>query len=64
MQALLGNRLRSALSMLGICIGIASVVSIVALTTAARSKIESDVSGFLQSGIRFCGLEIALEGRL
>ncbi len=53
LQALLGNRLRSALSMLGICIGIASVVSIVTLTSAVRAKIESDVSGFLQSGIRF-----------
>ena len=33
-----GNRLRTALSMLGISIGIASVVSIVALTTAARAR--------------------------
>jgi macrolide transport system ATP-binding/permease protein len=35
--SLKGNRLRSALSMLGISIGIASVVSIVALTSAART---------------------------
>ncbi|MBW8847011.1 MAG: ATP-binding cassette domain-containing protein [Burkholderiales bacterium] len=45
--ALKGNRLRTALSMLGISIGIASVVSIVALTTAARSSIESDVASMM-----------------
>ena len=45
--ALKGNRLRTALSMLGISIGIASVVSIVALTTAARSSIESDVASLM-----------------
>lgn len=45
--ALRGNRLRTALSMLGISIGIASVVSIVALTTAARASIESDVASMM-----------------
>jgi len=49
--ALRGNRLRSALSMLGISIGIASVVSILALTDAARSSIEADVKGFLSGRI-------------
>ncbi|MBT9492174.1 MAG: ATP-binding cassette domain-containing protein [Paucibacter sp.] len=50
-QALRGNRLRTALSMLGISIGIASVVSILALTDAARGSIEKDVRGFLSGRI-------------
>lgn len=41
-SSLEGNRLRSALSMLGISIGIASVVSIVALTSAARNTFEGE----------------------
>jgi macrolide transport system ATP-binding/permease protein len=49
--ALKGNRLRTALSMLGISIGIASVVSIVALTTAARTSIETDISSFMTGRI-------------
>ncbi len=49
--ALRGNRLRTALSMLGISIGIASVVSIVALTSAARSTLEADLRGFLSGRI-------------
>jgi macrolide transport system ATP-binding/permease protein len=43
--------LRTALSMLGISIGIASVVSILALTDAARGSIEKDVRGFLSGRI-------------
>ncbi|MBH9579334.1 ATP-binding cassette domain-containing protein [Inhella proteolytica] len=50
-QSLKGNRLRTALSMLGISIGIAAVVSILALTTAARGSIEKDVSGFMSGRI-------------
>ncbi len=42
--SLRSNRLRSALSMLGISIGIASVVSIVALTQAARGTLEGELS--------------------
>ncbi|KQY80250.1 ATP-binding cassette domain-containing protein [Pelomonas sp. Root1444] len=49
--ALRSNRLRTALSMLGISIGIASVVSIVALTTAARSSIESNVASMMSGRI-------------
>jgi macrolide transport system ATP-binding/permease protein len=49
--ALKGNRLRTALSMLGISIGIASVVSIVALTTAARESIETDLASFMTGRI-------------
>lgn len=49
--ALKGNRLRTALSMLGISIGIASVVSIVALTTAARASIETDLSSLMSGRI-------------
>lgn len=48
--SLRGNRLRSALSMLGISIGIASVVSIVALTSAARSVFEGEFRS-LMSGV-------------
>ncbi|RZJ13454.1 MAG: ATP-binding cassette domain-containing protein [Rubrivivax sp.] len=51
--ALKGNRLRTALSMLGISIGIASVVSIVAMTTAARSSIEGDVASMMSGRIPF-----------
>ena len=50
-SALKGSRLRTALSMLGISIGIASVVSIVALTSAARHSIESDVASFISGRI-------------
>ncbi|MGQ3053575.1 MAG: ATP-binding cassette domain-containing protein [Roseateles sp.] len=49
--ALRSNRLRTALSMLGISIGIASVVSIVALTTAARDSIESNVASMMSGRI-------------
>ncbi len=49
--ALRASRLRSALSMLGISIGIASVVSIVALTSSARRSIESDVASFMSGRI-------------
>jgi macrolide transport system ATP-binding/permease protein len=49
--SLKGNRLRTALSMLGISIGIAAVVSILALTTAARTSIEKDVGSFLSGRI-------------
>ncbi|MBV8502880.1 MAG: ATP-binding cassette domain-containing protein [Paucibacter sp.] len=50
-SALKGSRLRTALSMLGISIGIASVVTIVALTSAARQSIESDVASFISGKI-------------
>jgi macrolide transport system ATP-binding/permease protein len=50
-SALKGSRLRTALSMLGISIGIASVVSIVALTSAARHSFESDLAGFISGRI-------------
>jgi macrolide transport system ATP-binding/permease protein len=51
LQALLGNRLRSALSMLGISIGIAAVVSIVALTSAVRGSVERDIGAFMEGRI-------------
>ncbi|XHS77231.1 ATP-binding cassette domain-containing protein [Burkholderiaceae bacterium UC74_6] len=50
-SALKGSRLRTALSMLGISIGIASVVSIVALTTAAQESFESDLASFISGRI-------------
>jgi macrolide transport system ATP-binding/permease protein len=45
--SLRGNRLRTALSMLGISIGIASVVSIVALTSSARNLFEGEFVGLM-----------------
>ncbi len=45
--SLRGNRLRTALSMLGISIGIASVVSIVALTSSARTLFEGEFVGLM-----------------
>jgi macrolide transport system ATP-binding/permease protein len=50
-SALKGSRLRTALSMLGISIGIASVVSIVALTSAASESFESDLASFISGRI-------------
>jgi macrolide transport system ATP-binding/permease protein len=47
LDALRGHRLRSALSMLGISIGIAAVVSIVALSDAARATVDTKLRGFL-----------------
>ncbi len=49
--SLKGNRLRTALSMLGISIGIASVVSIVALTSAARSTFEGEFASQMSGRI-------------
>ncbi len=49
--SLKGNRLRTALSMLGISIGIASVVSIVALTSAARSTFEGEFKSMMSGKI-------------
>ena len=43
-RALMAHRLRSALTMLGIIIGIASVVSVVALGTGSSQRILSDIS--------------------
>ncbi|MCM0607685.1 MAG: ATP-binding cassette domain-containing protein [Ideonella sp. WA131b] len=49
--SLQGNRLRTFLSMLGISIGIASVVSIVALTSAARTTFEGEFQGVMSGKI-------------
>ena len=49
--SLQGNRLRTFLSMLGISIGIASVVSIVALTSAARSTFEGEFQSVMSGKI-------------
>jgi macrolide transport system ATP-binding/permease protein len=45
--ALRGNRLRSALSMFGISIGIAAVVSIVTLTGAAQARVEGQLHSLM-----------------
>jgi macrolide transport system ATP-binding/permease protein len=49
--ALRGNRLRSALSMLGISIGIAAVVSIVALTQSAKGALEGQIRDMVSGRI-------------
>jgi macrolide transport system ATP-binding/permease protein len=49
--SLQGNRLRTFLSMLGISVGIASVVSVVALTSAARSTLEGEFQSVMSGKI-------------
>ena len=44
-RAMVGHKLRTLLTMLGIIIGIASVVSVVALGEGSRQKILADISG-------------------
>lgn len=44
-RAMLSHKLRTLLTMLGIIIGIASVVSVVALGEGSRQKVLSDISG-------------------
>ena len=44
-RAMVGHKLRTLLTMLGIIIGIASVVSVVALGEGSRRKILADISG-------------------
>ena len=44
-RAMIGHKLRTLLTMLGIIIGIASVVSVVALGEGSRRKILADISG-------------------
>ena len=44
LHAILANKMRSLLTMLGIIIGIASVVSVVALGNASQAKILADIS--------------------
>jgi putative ABC transport system permease protein len=43
--ALRANRLRSALTMLGVVIGVAAVVVLVAIGTGAKNEVESEVQG-------------------
>src|SRR4051812_8461868 len=44
-DALRANRLRSALTMLGVVIGVAAVVVLVAIGTGAKQEVESQVEG-------------------
>ncbi|MBI5058601.1 ABC transporter permease [candidate division KSB1 bacterium] len=44
LRALLRNKMRSALTMLGIIIGVAAVVSMVAITTGARTSVQTQIS--------------------
>lgn len=45
LDALRANRLRSALTMLGVIIGVAAVVLLVAIGTGAKNEVESQVQG-------------------
>src|SRR6185312_9789110 len=45
LDALRANRLRSGLSMLGVIIGVAAVVILVAIGTGTKNKIEQQVEG-------------------
>src|SRR5215470_14027110 len=45
MEALRANRLRSALTMVGVIIGVAAVITLVAIGTGAKQEIESQVEG-------------------
>jgi putative ABC transport system permease protein len=45
MEALRANRLRSGLTMLGVVIGVAAVVVLVAIGTGAKQEVESQVEG-------------------
>jgi macrolide transport system ATP-binding/permease protein len=58
-HALVSNRLRSALSITGVCIGIASVVSIMALASSAQQTVSSGFASFAQGK-----LSIRLSGNL
>ena len=45
LDALRANRLRSALTMLGVIIGVAAVVVLVAIGTGAKQEVTSQVEG-------------------
>src|SRR5438876_4935742 len=45
LEALRANRLRSVLTMLGVVIGVAAVVLLVAIGTGAKNEVESEVQG-------------------
>ncbi|MDH5279185.1 MAG: ABC transporter permease, partial [Actinomycetota bacterium] len=45
LDALRANRLRSLLTMLGVIIGVASVVLLVAIGSGAKQEVESQVEG-------------------
>src|SRR3954464_13961139 len=45
LDALRANKLRSGLTMLGVLIGVAAVVVLVAIGTGAKQEVESQVSG-------------------
>jgi putative ABC transport system permease protein len=44
LRALLRNKMRSALTMLGIVIGVAAVISMVAITTGARNSVQAQIA--------------------
>jgi putative ABC transport system permease protein len=44
LRALMRNKMRSVLTMLGIVIGVAAVISMVAITSGARSNVEAQIS--------------------
>jgi putative ABC transport system permease protein len=44
LRALLRNKMRSALTMLGIVIGVGAVITMVAITTGARNSVQAQIS--------------------
>ena len=51
-QALIGHRLRSVLSLIGVCIGITAVVVVVALSGAVQRSIDNEVGALFGSSIK------------
>ncbi len=51
LKSVLGNRMRSALTMLGVIIGTASVVTIMAVTQGARASIEKSVGKLVANSV-------------
>src|SRR2546429_6467223 len=49
LDALRANRLRTGLTMLGVVIGVAAVVVLVAIGTGAKQEVESQVQGLVSN---------------
>jgi macrolide transport system ATP-binding/permease protein len=52
MQAIVGHKLRSVLSLIGVCIGITAVVIVVALSGAVQRSIDDEVGALFGSSIK------------
>jgi len=54
LQSLVTNKLRSSLTMLGVIIGVASVIAMVAVGNGASAQVQSTVSRYTGSVKRSC----------